>query len=173
MRVIRHNLERVLCLPITEQDPTALVEKTSMKAPQVSGGAAASCMVESWRLPRSVTTLSFMDGHMGRGYITVRVGSLPEHKRSKLNRELNKFVFIAEPQPTSHVWSETTFVNYLSFLAEDWLNCAYIHILFVLFPHIAIAMLLALFYSQRCYMYIHGEMHEMQCSKCVCVSMCL
>ncbi|CAK9110536.1 Helicase ATP-binding domain-containing protein [Durusdinium trenchii] len=93
MRVIRHNLERVLCLPITEQDPTALVEKTSMKAPQVSGGAAASCMVESWRLPRSVTTLSFMDGHMGRGYITVRVGSLPEHKRSKLNRELNKFEF--------------------------------------------------------------------------------
>ena len=82
-----------------------------MKAPQVSGGAAASCMVESWRLPRSVTTLSFVDGYMGRGYITVRVGSLPEHKRSKLNRELN-----------SHVWSETTFVNYLSFLAEDWLN---------------------------------------------------
>ena len=111
MRIIRHNLERVLCLPITEQDPTALVEKISMKAPQVSGGAAASCMVESWRLPRSVTTLSFVDGYMGRGYITVRVGSLPEHKRSKLNRELN-----------SHVWSETTFVNYLSFLAEDWLN---------------------------------------------------
>ena len=111
MRIIRHNLERVLCLPITEHDPTALVEKISMKAPQVSGGAAASCMVESWRLPRSVTTLSFVDGYMGRGYITVRVGSLPEHKRSKLNRELN-----------SHVWSETTFVNYLSFLAEDWLN---------------------------------------------------
>ena len=119
MRKIRHNLERCLDLPFTEEDPSVKQLKTTMATPAVTGGACASAMVEDWRLPRTVTTLSFADGHMGRSFITVREGQLPEGLRNKLNEDLKKFVVIDAPQSRSHVWNENTFVRYLDHLAQE------------------------------------------------------
>lgn len=119
MRKIRHCLERSLDLPFSETDPSGRGPH-ELRAPRVTGGAAASAFVdEEWRVPRTVCTLSFSDGHIGRSYITVREGTMSEDVRGKLNTELSRYLFIDQPQPRSHVWTQETFVSYLSFLAEE------------------------------------------------------
>ncbi|CAK9001346.1 Malate dehydrogenase 2 [Durusdinium trenchii] len=120
MRQIRHNIERALDIPFSEPDPGAFTHKTELKPIQITGGPAATAVVDEWRLPRTVTTLSFRDGYLGRAYITVRSGSLPEKTREQLNTNLQKFIFIAPPQEKTHVWSRVTFIKYLTFLAEEF-----------------------------------------------------
>ena len=119
LRRVRHNLERSLDLPLTKADPQVKQVKSQMAKPMVTEGSAASAMVQDWRLPRTVTTLSFMDGWMGRSFITVRDGQLPESTRRRLNDELSRFVAIDTPQPRSHIWNEATFVRYLEHLAQE------------------------------------------------------
>ena len=77
IRTIRHQVERLLDLEFTEENPTTAV-KTAPRMQEVTGGAAAMVRVENWRQPRSLTTLSWIDGHVGRGYVTYRKGTIPE-----------------------------------------------------------------------------------------------
>lgn len=118
MRKIRHSLERTLDLAFTEPDPSE-PKPPLLKDPKVTGGVAASACVEEWRAPRTVCTLSYMDGHVGRSFLTLRVGSMPEDTRRKLNEQLSKYLVIDEFQQKSHVWNAVTFVRYLQFLAEE------------------------------------------------------
>ena len=119
LKQIRHNVERSLDLPLTESDPSIKVLREHLPQPRIQGGAAASASVEAWRIPRSVTTLSFIDGHVGRSYITVKAGTLPEEARLRLNQELSKYIFIDLPQERSHVWNQETMVRYLDHLGKE------------------------------------------------------
>ena len=117
MRRLRHNLELCLDLPVSEANPGA--EPAVQKPPQVTGGKQAASMVDEWRVPRTVTTLSWIDGGMSRSHVTLREGTLPEEKRQKLNAELKRFLVIEPPQPKSHMWTEQTLVNYLRHLSQE------------------------------------------------------
>ena len=119
MRKVRHHIERSLDLPLTEADPGVKIVSASMRKPHVQGGVAASAAVEQWRVPRSVTTLSWRDGFVSRAFVTVRKGTMSEETRSKMNRELKKHLVIDEPQERSHVWTQETLVRYLSHLSQD------------------------------------------------------
>jgi hypothetical protein len=57
MRQIRHNLERALDLPLTETDPKAGTFRHEPSQPMLTGMHAASCTVDGWRNPRTLTTL--------------------------------------------------------------------------------------------------------------------
>eukprot|EP00438_Fugacium_kawagutii_P013863 Skav228403 [mRNA] locus=scaffold3824:14733:31266:- [translate_table: standard] len=82
MRRIRHNIERFLDLPFTEADPDQKILQPDLRPPTVLGGEAASGMIEAWRVPRSVTTLSFVDGYIGRSFVTVRSGTLRDEAKA-------------------------------------------------------------------------------------------
>ena len=122
MRKIRHNIERMLGMDFTEPDPKLAILDHQPRKPTVEGSVAASSFVDQWRAPRTLTTLSFIDGHVGRGYVTCRQGSISAKTREWANRELSKWLFVAEPQPTSHIWNEENLMPYLQFLAEE-LRC--------------------------------------------------
>lgn len=119
MRQIRHNLERTMDLPLSESDPKAGNRVHEMKEPLVQGGPASSSFVEGWRSPRTITTLSFVDGTMGRAYLTFREGGISNAVRDQVNRKYEKYMFIADPQPTSHIWTESSLILYLDFLAQE------------------------------------------------------
>ena len=73
MRRIRHNIERCLNMDLTEEDPasTSVEEPSSNGLHQITGGSAGVAPVDEWRLPRTVTTISFVDGHVSRAYVTL------------------------------------------------------------------------------------------------------
>lgn len=119
LRKVRHQIERSLELPLSETDPTRGPVKDTPSIPQVTGLAAASCTVSEWRQPRSLTTLSFIDGFIGRAYVTFRKGGISDAARNQANVELEKYLFIEEPQSKSHVWNEATMIRYLDFLAGE------------------------------------------------------
>lgn len=119
MRSIRHSIERSLDLTLTEDDPHAPKMRTDVRKPQVMGGPAASAVVDEWRVPRSATTLSFADGHVGRLFVSFREGTISQDVRERLNKELGKYMWIDIPHEKSHVWNQETLLRYLNFLAEE------------------------------------------------------
>ena len=102
----------------TESDPRSQVT-TQPRIPMVQGQKAATGSVDNWRVPRTLCSLSWIDGHVGRAYITCRQGTISSKTRDWANCHLGKFLFIAEPQATSHIWNEVSLVHYLDFLAEE------------------------------------------------------
>ena len=64
LRKMRRALERSLGVPHTE-DPN----EPSRNGPCVQGGIAANSCVEDWRAPRTLTTLSWSDGFVGRAFL--------------------------------------------------------------------------------------------------------
>ena len=45
---------------------------------------------------------------VGRGFITFRNGDISEMVRDKINKELGRYLYLAEGQQRSHVWNEGT-----------------------------------------------------------------
>lgn len=119
MRKIRHSLQQCLDLPFSEPNPREPPRILAPKPPTVLGGKAACGMIDEWRVPRTVTTLSFADGYCGRLHVTLREGSLPEEKRNALNEELRRWLVIDQQQSKSHIWNENTLVRYLSHLSQE------------------------------------------------------
>ena len=116
LRQIRHGLERVLDLPMTEGDPSA-PKPLESRLNRVQGGPAASAAVEGWRNPRTLTTLSFIDGHIARGFVTVK--EIPENTRTKLNKELSRWLYIEKGLGRTHIWNQETLILYLAHLSKD------------------------------------------------------
>ena len=83
LRAIRHCLERALHLPFTE--PMGQ-EIEGPQEPRIVGGAAASSTVDQWRVPRTLTTLSWRDGRVGRGFLTIKDEYLTESQRQEANQ---------------------------------------------------------------------------------------
>ena len=106
-------------LPFTESDPSSENKDVIHKDPEIQGGIAASCTVETWRAPRTVTSLSMIDGWLGRGYVTFKDGGIAQNVRDKVNSEYGRFIWVAPTQPTSHIWTESSLIHYLSFLADE------------------------------------------------------
>ena len=85
LRRTRHCLERALNLPITERMDDEV--QHSIHKSEVSGGPGANVSVDQWRMPRTLCTLTWRDGTMGRGYITCREDSITESQRKQANEE--------------------------------------------------------------------------------------
>lgn len=85
MRRIRHIIERVLDRPFTESLDGDSMEDASRCA-RVQGGEAAMAGVEGWRLPHTVTTVSWADGSLSRAFITCRADCLSESQRCQANQ---------------------------------------------------------------------------------------
>ncbi|CAK8998759.1 Malate dehydrogenase 2, partial [Durusdinium trenchii] len=116
-RHIRHCLERTLGLPYTESFDKDKPEP--VKESTITGSAAANVAIEGWRIPRTLCTLSWADGSVGRGFITVREGCMSQADRTKANQELKRWIYVGPLQQKTHIWSGTTMQRYLSFLAEE------------------------------------------------------
>ena len=82
LRKIRHCIERVMDLPIAE----TFESETKVGSVTVQGGAAACSPVDTYRMPRTLTTVSWADGTMGRGFVTCRSDYLCERDRLKANQ---------------------------------------------------------------------------------------
>ena len=87
LRRIRHCVERVLSQPFTEGmgDTESVVE---VHKPKLTGGQVAHCPAEGYRIPRTLTSLSWADGTLGRGFITCRRDTLSERQREEANEEI-------------------------------------------------------------------------------------
>ena len=55
--------------------------------PAVQGGPTANVAIESWRQPHTLTTLSWVTGELGRGFVTCKDDYLSEKTRSELNKD--------------------------------------------------------------------------------------
>lgn len=160
MRTLRHKIERSLGLPFSDSmDPEH--EPVQVRNSAISGGCAAHNPVENWRIPHTLTTLSWVDGSVSRGYITIREDYLGEKARAQLNQdrlqksfsifgdvgcwyqfvchivwplfvrcgrhsklwtshqELEAWLYIAPLHSRTHIWSQDTFMDYLSFLEKE------------------------------------------------------
>ena len=122
LRKVRHQLEVTLGLPVTEKDPTIARRIDEPRKPLVTGGKAASATVNDWRVPRTVTTCSWIDGFVSRSFVTLKEGSLPREAYDRLQKELGKWLVLDTPQTKSHMWNESTFLRYLDYLSEDSLG---------------------------------------------------
>ena len=98
MRKIRHCFERVLNRPITESlskhdDLVGMDDFDShlyLPGTEVQGGVAAHVPVESYRIPHTLTTLSWSTGDVSRGFVTVNEDHLTETARERLNEASKK-----------------------------------------------------------------------------------
>lgn len=85
LRKMRRVFERCLNKPFTEES----LLPQHQQDPTMTGGTAANVPVDGWRVPRTLTTLSWADGSLGRGYITYRESDgVSEKARHRLNQDM-------------------------------------------------------------------------------------
>lgn len=86
LRRLRHKIELAMDLQPTE----AIDENRYRHRPdqELTGKCAASCSVDSWRVPHMITTLSWIDGRVGRGFIAARHDALSASDREQANKAL-------------------------------------------------------------------------------------
>lgn len=82
-KALRHRLERAIGLPHSQGEEDQAPSRMTV----VTGGSAANYGVDGWRTPHTLTTLSWIDGSLGRGFITVRADHLGAASREKLNQD--------------------------------------------------------------------------------------
>ena len=51
--------------------------------------------------------------------MTFREGGISQATRELVNQKYGKFLYVADPQPSSHVWAEATLIHYLDFLGGE------------------------------------------------------
>lgn len=97
------------------------IQRAQPDKPAIEGSRESSMLspVLNWRHPRTLTTLTWSSGDMGRGYETVLNETLSEQERKQINVTLDKWIFVARPQPESHMWTGGTLVDYLEFLKGE------------------------------------------------------
>lgn len=89
LRTLRHQIEVALDLPLTENLQT---NRYGMRGDcnnpdGIQGGKAGCTVVDAWRVPRTLTTLSWLDGTLGRGWVTMRSDSISERDREIANKD--------------------------------------------------------------------------------------
>lgn len=83
-RRLRHRIQRAMGIDFDES--MAEPEEVPIRQPDVKGGKVAHNPVEGYRIPHSLTTLSWVDGTMSRGYVTIR----SDHMSDKIRLQLNE-----------------------------------------------------------------------------------
>lgn len=125
-----HFIERALDLPLTESLPGIEAESTdaTIRRPEVQGKECAGALVDQWRCPRTVTTLSYIDGSIGRLFVTMKKGDISEKVRNQINGDLSRWLMVSSLNEQSHMWNERTFIEDLDHLSEERNHvCTYTH----------------------------------------------
>ena len=77
--------------------------------------------LDNARLARTVTTLSWADGSMGRGYVTAPSKTIPDAVAEAMNEKLKGILYIARGHESkTHMWNGDTLSHYLTFLKEEF-----------------------------------------------------
>eukprot|EP00435_Cladocopium_sp_Y103_P047719 s1634_g14.t1 len=88
LRRVRHCIERVLGKEYTENmDDSREVVVPEGQGGRIQGGTAAYSPVDGYRIPRTLTSLSWADGTLGRGYVCCRADCITEQQRSEANKD--------------------------------------------------------------------------------------
>lgn len=117
--VHRKELRRVIARSLGLPLPAEKSPECSDTVPQVTGSKAAMNVVDGWRIPHTLTTLSWIDGEVGRGWVTCTSNTLTEQQRRVLNQECKSWLQIGPLQDRSHIWSSETFLDYMCFLEGE------------------------------------------------------
>ena len=80
---MRHRIERALDLDLTESFDKEMAP--SIRQSNITGGFAANCSVERWRVPRTLCTVSWADGSLTRAFMTIRQDCMTEAQRKEAN----------------------------------------------------------------------------------------
>lgn len=115
---LRHVIERALGMEFTDSQ-RADSSEANVRVRSLTGGQAAMGPVEAWRQPHTLTTLSWVDGTVGRGWVTVKSDYLSEKQRRELNEELECWLQIGPLQGRTHIWCADTFLEYMEFLTGE------------------------------------------------------
>lgn len=117
-KAMLHKIRESLSLPA---DPNSVVEKKDDGPAKATLNAQSTLVpVDGARVARTVTTLSWSDGSMGRGYITAPATAITDSVAEKMNQELKGLVYIARGHESkSHMWTGDTLQQYLVFLKDE------------------------------------------------------
>ncbi len=88
LKKVQHCFERCLERPFSNALVKDCDDAPVLPPPGLTGGRAANVAVESYRLPHTLTSLSWSDGHVGRGFITCNEEHITENQRQALNQDL-------------------------------------------------------------------------------------
>lgn len=87
-RRLRRFIERSMGLNLTEQfGENGESDEGPIGFAQISGGFAGHTPVDGWRVPHTLTTFSWSDGTLSRGFITCCSDYMGESQRQQLNQD--------------------------------------------------------------------------------------
>ena len=89
---VRRRLEQALGLEHSDHEELVKAHDKH-KLCEIQGGFAANTAIEGWRVPHTLTTLSWVDGFVGRGFVTARADHLGAASREKLNKDRHGNMF--------------------------------------------------------------------------------
>lgn len=116
-RSMLHKIRQALSLPSNEDGRDS---KKDGPAHAQLNAQSTMVPVDGSRLAKTVTTLSFADGTMGRAYITAPTTTITDKIAEEMNNKLQGTMWIARGHESkSHMWNGDTLQNYLSFLKVE------------------------------------------------------
>lgn len=87
--------------------------------------------VERWRVPRSTTTLTWVDGAVSRLFTTLAEGTVSASTLADLRKKFSPAMHIETTGNKSHMWSAQTTMSFLKFLSCDpWLELTFVCFVF-------------------------------------------
>ena len=87
-RRLRHFIERSMGMNLTEQfGENGETDESPIPFAQIAGGFAGHTPVDAWRVPHTLTTFSWCDGTLSRGFITCCSDYMGESQRKLLNED--------------------------------------------------------------------------------------
>lgn len=75
--------------------------------------------VERWRIPRSTTTVTWIDGSVSRLFTTVADGLCSREHLQEMQKRFAKAMHLESTGNASHMWSAQTTLSFLQFLSTD------------------------------------------------------
>lgn len=103
------------------RDP--VVDRASYYGPQAAFTDQYSQIssVDRWRIPRSSTTLTWVDGHVSRIFTTIGDGLCSGDQLKEMQERFQNALHIETSGNASHMWSAQTTMSFLQFLSvEPW-----------------------------------------------------
>lgn len=101
---------------------TTVEKKKNYEVKQAALGPQSTLVpVDNSRIAKTVTTLSWADGSMGRAYVTAPSTTISDSVAEEMNQQLRGTVFIARGHESrTHMWNGDTLQQYLIFLKEEF-----------------------------------------------------
>ena len=80
-------------------------------------GAAVTC--QSWRSPRTTTTISWCDGELGPLFVTFGDGQVKDSEVDEINETYAGTLHVEHSCKKTHMWNGEVCVKYLDFIAKE------------------------------------------------------